>query len=503
MPGTQSTVLIAGAGPVGLTLAIDLVRRGIDVRAISSGSGPFPGSRAKGIQPRTLEVLDDLGVVEDIRASATTYPKLGIHLGPVTVKRTMIALHDVTEDVPHPNTFLAGQYDTDAALLRRLESLGGRVDFSTTLVDLRQDEEGVTASLEGPDGPEQAHADYLVGADGGSSAVRRALDIPFEGTTDEADRMIVADLQMTGLSRDVWHVWPRPGGRFMAMCPMPGGEFFQLMLKLPKGVEADMSPEGLMRSIRSFWGAGKVHVDAVRWSSVWRPNIRLAERYRERRVFLAGDAAHVHPPTGAQGLNTGVQDAYNLGWKLAQVLAGAPDGLLDSYEDERQPVAVGVLGLASTLYASTRTRPAAAMKRGDKERQLSVTYRGGPLALGVTDAAEGLQPGDRASNVDWVDSNGVDQRLIDHLRGPHFTLVHLCDAAAPAVDLDWPKGAAELHTVRLVDASAAHAAEMWGLTVPATVLIRPDGYVAHIWRGAETPSIADVAAFVPSEGIDR
>ncbi|MCM0621380.1 FAD-dependent monooxygenase [Nocardioides bruguierae] len=478
---SSTSVLVVGAGPAGLTLACDLRRRGVDVRIISAATGVFPGSRAKGVQPRTLEVLDDLAVLEDVAAHATTYPKLGIHLGPAVIKRRMISLHRATEDVPYPNTLLSGQYDTDAALLRRLEQLGGSVEFETRLTGLAQTDGTVTATLEGPDGVEQCSADYLVGADGGSSAVRRSAAIPFEGTTDETDRMIVADLVMSGLSRDLWHIWPGLNGHFMALCPMPGGELFQLMLKLKPGEPAEMTSDALTRAIRARRGTRSVQIAEVRWSSVWRPNVRLAQRYRSERVFLIGDAAHVHPPTGAQGLNTGVQDAYNLGWKLAQVIAGAPDGLLDSYEAERQPVAAGVLGLAVRLYDDTRAHPSAALKRGDEERQLSLTYRGGPLALDVSDDSPGVRPGDRASNVSWVDPSEGPQRLIDHLRGPHFTLLALGEAAVEAVGgVAWPAAGARLHTISLTGASAQHVATAYGVTLPTQVLIRPDGYVAQV-----------------------
>ncbi|MDE3721926.1 FAD-dependent monooxygenase [Nocardiopsis sp. N85] len=492
---TSSDVLVIGAGPAGMTLACDLLRRGVAVRIVSASSEGFQGSRAKGVQPRTQEVFDDLGVLDALGARSTTYPRLGVHLGPLTLRRTMIPLHEATEAVPHADTLLIGQYDTDAALRRRIAELGGEVEFGTRLTDLEPSADGVRATLEGPDGTTSAHAGYLIGADGGASTVRTLLGIPFDGTTDESDRMIVADLVLDGLSRDLWHVWPGLGGRFMALCPMPGGEVFQLMLKLRAGEEADVTTDGLTAKIRSFSGARSVTVSRVRWSSVWRPNTRLARRYREGRILLVGDAAHVHPPTGAQGLNTGVQDAYNLGWKLGQTLAGAPDSLLDTYEDERQPVAARVLGLASEIYASTRNRPTAAMTRGDEERQLSLGYRGGPLAPSVAEDATGVRPGDRAPNIDWTDPESGPQRLIDHLRGPHFTLLALGEEAiVSAADLPWPRSGAPLRTVALPSSEAARAARAYGTRTPAHILIRPDGYVAYTANGRWAESAARFGA---------
>ena len=334
-------VLIVGAGAVGLTLAADLKRRGVDALVVDAAPHGFEGSRAKGVQPRTLEVFDDLGVLEKLEPRSMHYPPLGIHLGPLTIRRSMIKEHRSSEDVPFANTLLAPQYATDLSLRERYEELGGHVAYSTKLAGFVQDDTGVTATLHGPTGEAAVRAKYIVGADGGSSAVRHVLGIGFEGSTDNSDRMIVADVAVSGLSRDRWHIWPRKAGRFMGLCPLPDGKF-QLMLKLRPGDSADLSKTEVDSMVRDFVGRAKFSVDEIHWSSVWRPNIRLAQRYSSGRAFIVGDAAHVHPPTGGQGLNTGVQDAYNLGWKLGQVLAGSPSELLDSYEAERRPIAARV-----------------------------------------------------------------------------------------------------------------------------------------------------------------
>ncbi|KQB86177.1 FAD-dependent monooxygenase [Corynebacterium lowii] len=465
-------VLIVGAGPAGLTLACDLQRRGVEYLLIDAAAHSFEGSRAKGIQPRSLEVFDDLGVRGRIESAGTLYPTLGLHFGPVTIPRRMMEVHEPTSDIPHPNTLLVPQYATDAALASRLEELGGSVERSTRLLGYSQDAEGVTAEVEGPEGTRQIRARYIVGADGGSSAVRKQTGIGFTGTTDESDRMIVADLSLTGLSDKHWHIWPRLRGHFMALCPLPDGKF-QLMYKIRPEDEVTMSAAHLEERIHAYSGTSKIHVSEVHWSSVWRPNIRLADQYRKDRAFLIGDAAHVHPPTGAQGLNTGTQDAYNLGWKLAQVLAGAPDALLDTYEAERRPVAAGVLGLAAKLYGETSTNPIASMSRGDQERQLTLTYRGGPLAP----AAEGerVRPGDRAPDAPYTATDGSTGTLFDALRGPHFTLLTIGDAYRPT----WPNEGAELRILHLDPARNQELCRTYGVTEPtAQILIRPDGYVA-------------------------
>jgi 2-polyprenyl-6-methoxyphenol hydroxylase-like FAD-dependent oxidoreductase len=490
-------VLIVGAGPAGLTLACDLARRGVRFRIIDAAATGFAGSRAKGVQPRTLEVFDDLGLVDDVLDHSIRYPLLGVHVGPIAVPWRMMSRHQPTDDIPYPETRLIPQYDTDASLRRRLVELGSNVEFSTRLESYIDKGDRVVATVTGPSGEHTVESRFIVGADGGASRVRTQAGIDFVGDTDEGDKMIVADVLADGLSRDRWHIWPRSGGRFIALCPLPG-EKFQLMLRLKPGESPDRDPTAIDRLVRQATGRAKLRIRDVAWSSVFRPNVRLAEHYRSGNVFLAGDAAHVHTPAGAQGLNTGVQDSYNLGWKLAQVLAGAPDALLDTYEAERRPVAARVLGLSSELYHDISSRPLAAAKRGDEERQLRLTYRGGPLAPSVGSGDGSVQAGDRAPDGRYRGRFGRRGRLFDAFRGPHFTLLAVGDAAHEAADrMLWPSEGAELRIVQIPTGAAPGLIETYGLREPAHVLVRPDGYVAYVarddWRSA-LASAADLLA---------
>jgi hypothetical protein len=222
-----------------------------------------------------------------------------------------------------------------------------------------------------------------------------------------------------------------------------------------------------------------LRLHGLTWASVFRPNIRIVEHYRSGRVLLAGDAAHVHPPAGAQGLNTGVQDSYNVGWKLGQVLAGAPDALLDTYETERLPVAARVLGVSTQLYAGLETRRLSSLLRSDEQRQLSLSYHGTPLAPVTSARTETLRVGDRAP-----DGRDGSERLFDAFRGPHFTL--LAFDCAPTVD--WPTAGAPLHTMPIASA-ARQLRRDYGIARPTQILIRPDGYIAHITD--RTPSGID------------
>jgi 2-polyprenyl-6-methoxyphenol hydroxylase-like FAD-dependent oxidoreductase len=413
------TVLIAGAGPTGLTLAVDLARRGISFRLIEAAEKPFEGSRGKGIQPRTLEIFEDLGVIDQILAAGALYPKFRTHLGPFSLRAGSLASsRQPTESVPYPNLWMVPQSRTEAILRERLRALGGEVEFGNALATFTQNELGVDATLSTG---EVVRADFLVGADGGHSTVRKALGLRLEGDAVDEEPMLVADVELDGLDRRDWHLWPFINGGIVGLCPLPNTSLFQFTSK-GKIVEAGI--EDVVHKVTGH------RVERVAWSSTYRPAVRMVNRYRVGRVFLAGDAAHVHPPAGGQGLNTGVQDAYNLGWKLASVAGGGPDSLLDTYEGERLPIAAAVLGLSKHLY-QTRS-----IKRGDATNQLALHYRTSPLSSGAPLGA--LRPGDRMPDARLDDGS----RLYDHLRGPF------------AAEISTPQG--------------------------LRILIRPDGYIAHI-----------------------
>ena len=487
-------VLIVGAGPAGTTLAVDLVRRGIDVRIIDKAPHAFEGSRAKGVQPRTLEVLYDLGVLAEILAQGSLYPPLAIHIGPVAIPWRMMARAQPTADVPFPNTWLIPQYRTDSALHERLGQLGAHVEFATELVEFSQAEQSVTARVATSDGVEVITARYLVGADGGASTVRKQVGIGFVGSTDESDRMLIVDAAVDGgLSRDRWHVWPGLRGRFVGACPLPHSDLFQWMIRLAPHEEPPLDEDQINKRVQSHIRSKRVTLRDIQWTSVFRPNIRLAEHYRRGRIFLAGDAAHVHTPAGAQGLNTGIQDAYNLGWKLAQVLAGADDALLDTYEAERLPIAANVLGLSTKKYEGLAKMDPSSIRRGKDEQQLGLTYYGGPLAGADCERTDTLRVGDRAPDADLLAAGGGRVRLFDVYRGPQFAAIAYGAEAAEALDrLAWPSEGAPLTRI-VVDAKASTAQHVladsthtfrriYGLTDDTLLLVRPDGYVGHIAR---------------------
>jgi 2-polyprenyl-6-methoxyphenol hydroxylase-like FAD-dependent oxidoreductase len=485
-------VLIVGAGPVGTTLAIDLFRRGLSFRIIDKAPSSFDGSRAKGIQPRTLEVMQDLGVLPDILEKSTNYPLLGVHLGPFTIPWRMMSDGPRTSDIPFPNIQLIPQFHVDGALHARLKSMGHTVEFDTELTNITQDNEKVTVTVSTPKGSEEIFALYVVGSDGGASPVRRITDIGFTGTTHEEDRMIIVDAPTTGLSKDRWHIWPGKSGQFIAACPLPHSDLFQWIIRLSPEEQPNLELSALNSRIQKRIRNPKIVMHDMQWTSVFRPNIRLADHYRVGRIFLAGDAAHCHTPAGAQGLNTGIQDSYNLGWKLEQVLAGADSSLLDSYEAERQPIAAAMLKFSTKKYEGIAKLDPASFRRGKDEKQLLLTYRSGPLVDNSSAKTKTLRAGDRAPDAELRSADGSIGRLYENFIGPHFTAIAYGKEAVFALTkLKWPAIGTPLRSICIdvpddekVGATFSDVSntfkKAYGLTTDTLLLIRPDGYIGHI-----------------------
>ncbi|QUQ64845.1 FAD-dependent monooxygenase [Kutzneria sp. CA-103260] len=418
------TVVIAGAGPTGLTLGIELARRGIPCRLLDRESGLFPGSRGKGLQPRTLEVFDDLGVLDDVRAEGMPFPNFRLYSGTEIVwerpLHEMLGVEEprVSPGVPYPKAWLIPQWRTDRILHDRFVRLGGKVEFDTEVTGFEQRPNGVTVSVLRNGIPERIEADYLVGTDGGRSTVRKLLGVGFAGETYETERSLVGDVRAKGLDGVACHMITHAGDvtKRFSLWNLPNTDYYQFVAAVTPQDAAEPTLDTLRRTMVERTGRTDIELRDLRWISVYRINVRMVDRFRVDRVLLAGDAAHVHSSASGQGLNTSVQDAYNLGWKLAAVLGGAPDALLDSYEAERMPVAAHLLGLSTEMHRRNfrpTTGPAPAI------HQLDITYRGGPLALDDRAAKGQLQAGDRAP--DGLLPDGT--RLFDLFRGTHATVL--------------------------------------------------------------------------------
>lgn len=276
MPGTTE-VLIAGAGPVGLTAACELARRGVRVRLVDREAGPRLSSRGKGVQPRTLEVLDGLGVAGRVVSCGRFRMPLRFYDGSGGHRE-----HDLSEgaepgpDNPYGRSLLVPQWRVEEALRARLAEFGGAVEYGVEVRSVADRTEHV--EVEFADGSRSAPA-YVLGCDGGGSVVRRSAGLAFRGETDETYRMLLGDVLLDGLDRDHWHIWD--GG--VALCPLPSTDAFQLQAPLGP-VDAEPTPERFQRIVDDAVGPGRVRLREVLWGSLWRLNERLAERFRRGRI---------------------------------------------------------------------------------------------------------------------------------------------------------------------------------------------------------------------------
>jgi 2-polyprenyl-6-methoxyphenol hydroxylase-like FAD-dependent oxidoreductase len=488
----DTDVLICGAGAAGLTLALDLARRGVPFRLVERQDAPFHGSRGKGIQPRTLEVFEDLGIVDRAVALGGPYPPQRVHAADGShADVPMAEAHAATPAEPYGTPLMLPQYLTEQVMRERLLALGGRVEYGLALTGLEQDADGVAVTLDGPGGDTRLRARYVAGTDGGRSTVRRLLDIGFPGKTMNV-RALVADVALTGLDRTAWHRFNSDDmARRIEVCPLAGTDLFQIQAPIPPEGDADLSAPALDAMLKDRTGRDDVHVAGVSWASAYTMNARLADRFRVGRVFLAGDAAHTHPPTGGQGLNTSVQDAYNLGWKLAAVLAGAPDDLLDTYEAERRPVAAAMLQLSTALLDAARR--GGEMRRGREVRQLDLAYPDSPLSLSLAQPARthGVRAGDRAPDAVVLGAAGQPARLFTLFTGPHWTLLGRDVASGVTDALRRPGLHVHLFGARgdVVDVHG-HVQAAYGLDSGELVLVRPDGYVGAIAASAHADALA-------------
>jgi 2-polyprenyl-6-methoxyphenol hydroxylase-like FAD-dependent oxidoreductase len=467
----DTQVLIAGAGPTGLTLAIELARRGIDLRIVDKAELFAVGSRGDGLQPRTLEIFEDLGVLDEVFAAGIGAPLMRIYDGKSVVWEDRMAKPEPARaDKPYPNLWFVPQWRTEEILRARLSSFGVYVQLGTEVAAIEQDDDGVTVRLQCG---ETMRARYLVGADGGHSTVRRQLAIPFLGSTDDEVRMLVADVRVEGLDHDYGHGWMLEGRSFFGFTPLAGGADTFVVNTSAPGVEPTL--RGLQATLEAASGRTDIRLRELTWATIWRSNVRLAQRLRAGWVFLAGDAAHVHPPTGGQGLNTGVQDAYNLGWKLATDPAGSSDVMLDSYQTERLPIASRVLGISTQLLDKSLRGSDDALERGEQTRQLDLSYRDGPLTLDDGCSAK-LAAGDRAPDAPCLRTNGDPARLFTFFAGPHWTLLRF-GPDAPRLDHPW------VHSHQIgndVLDGDRHIHQAYGVKDGGAVLVRPDGYIGAI-----------------------
>jgi 2-polyprenyl-6-methoxyphenol hydroxylase-like FAD-dependent oxidoreductase len=472
-------VLIVGAGPTGLTAAIELSRLGVDVRIVDKALEASTTSRALGVQARTVELLRPRGVADEMlrignRASATTLYADGQRLAGIELHRMASEYNFI---------LMLAQSETERLLTEGLSRQGVEVERGVEFESLAQDDHGVHVALRHVDGRlEVQSASYVIAADGSHSPIRKALGLPFVGRS-LTHTYVLGDVHLAGeVPENQLSIFLASNG-FLAIFPMGDGRF-RFMATDPDGVTGD-TPEPSLDDIQRLYDR-TAHIGAqlyeLNWSSRFRINSRHMTTLRDGRVFFGGDAAHVHSPAGGQGMNAGIQDMINLSWKLAMVLHGsARPALLDTYASDRLPVIAQLVTMteratkafnstnpiahalltrmAPKLLSRSRIQDKAAARLG----QLSASYRGRPLSARGGRVGR-LHAGDRVPDVRLPEG-----RLYDLLDMSTLTLFVMSDKEplAPA-HREWDDVIAVRHIASVPELVEA----------PVWLLVRPDGYLA-------------------------
>lgn len=516
----DTDVLIAGAGPIGLTAAIELNRRGIGCRILDPLTEPPQYAKAVGVQPRTLEVFEGMGVVNAILDESIPMRGQVVYVNGNRVAELELVL---PPDVPF-GFICIPQYATERVLRDELARRGVAVQRGLRVTGFEQDDAGVTVAVSGGE-ESTVRARYLIGADGAHSAVRKALGCSFEGAAFEEQYML-GDVEVDwslprGVALRSMHQTDGVTDDLLVCIPLPGRGRYRMSMLVPPdlstapadgvahGFEGSRAPQlDDIQKVLERLSPEPVTARNLRWSSVFRISHRIVDTYGTGRVFLAGDAAHIHPPTGAQGMNTGIQDAHNLAWKLALAVRGeAADGLLASYDAERRPVGEDVVGRtvrsARSGIVSDAADPSYVMRR---EAQLLISYAGSPL---VADGA-----GERAPDATGLRRDAVTEpfRLFSLLnRRDHTVLLYAGAGTAEVAALEAAAGAAvaAAHERAQVYIVADPDADVTGTVLPvihdtdgefahsyvakdvSVYVVRPDGYLGLAARAVTADDLCD------------
>jgi 2-polyprenyl-6-methoxyphenol hydroxylase-like FAD-dependent oxidoreductase len=488
----NADVLIVGAGPTGLMLACWLARLGIHPLVIDKKEGLTRDSRALAVQARTLETYDALGIVERALPQGIQVAAVNVLLKQHRVGR--IKLGEIGSGLsPYPYLFIMGQDKTEHLLLEHYLGQGGQVRWETSLGGLKQDDEGVSAELHSASGhAETVRVQYVCGCDGAGSAARQAIGIDFPGGT-YTRRFFVTDVR--GSFHKVENelsIWLGEQG-FLGFFPMPGQDHYRIVGIVPPNLVD--RPHLTFEDIRpAIERDSDMRVTELFWLSTYHVHHLVANAFRRGRVFLLGDAGHIHSPVGGQGMNTGLMDATNLGWKLAAVLKGEADKrLLASYEPERMPFAHLLVNTTDRVLAAVATSspwvrllrslvvpalftmiawlPQVRRALFGLISQTQINYHDSPISRG---RAGGVQAGDRLPWVKWSQDVNKDGSNYDSLRilSPQMQVY---GAVSLEVEL-WASQHPEFPLTRLPWTPEAARA---GFQSGACYFLRPDGYVAY------------------------
>ncbi|KAK0436890.1 FAD binding domain-containing protein [Armillaria borealis] len=455
---TDTSVLIAGAGPSGLALALALRQNGMSVRVIDKGETYKIGQKGCGIQPRILELYKFMGVLPDIqKKGGPVFPFIHFLPNGETKTINMVNKGEPAPDKPYNDVILLGQDRHEEVLREHLAKYGCEVELGTELVSFEQSADRVVSRTV----EETIETRWLIGSEGARSVVRKTLGLTFLGETRESENMVVGDIKIIKPQLDeVWHHYGDMTTKSVTIRPSedPTANKYQFFVSGHQ-IDATEIASGRDAFIKEFYaisGRTDIEFGELVWISnfrgvfsrreyvrityvSYRPNIRMVDKYGSGRAFVAGDAAHVHSPSGGQGLNSGIQDSINLGWKLALVDRGlAAPTLLDTYTQERIPVIAAMLDKTTELHNKTFTRGAASSegwRRGPELYQFGVNYRGSPIVIDEEGTPESVDPyrsgeggalraGDRAPDAPGlVSSQGEKTCLFDIFRTSYHTVL--------------------------------------------------------------------------------
>ena len=530
-------VMVVGAGPVGLFLAGELIGHGARVRVIDSAAGPTTLSKAVGVHARTMEIFQDIGVADKALAEG-----LKMHGANVYSEGKRIAHLVMDElDSPFPFVLTLEQSRTERILQDRLTDLGGAVERNTTMTGFAQDEDGVTVTFTTADGATATQrARWLVGTDGAHSTTRHTLGLDFEGDA-LPQNMLLADVRLA---------WNYPDDELTVSIGDEGLVFVAPLKSGRARVIAEVADEvetvtlAMVQDVIDTRVAGGGTVSDPVWLTTFRISERQVPHYRDGRVFLAGDAAHIHSPAGGQGMNTGIQDAYNLAWKLGLAARGkASAALLESYNDERHPVghavlrgtgiATRVITLRNPLARHLRDRLASLLtsmevvqeRMRNQASQLGVGYRDSPIVgeyraevPGGRAFNRGPGPGERAPDGALDDpQGGTGLTLFELMRGPAHDALFFAGLAPTPGDEDRRSASLEAilaafggdarpilivapdnplpetwHGILVIDADGS-LHRRYGAERACLYLVRPDGYIGFRSQPPDGGAVADYA----------
>jgi 2-polyprenyl-6-methoxyphenol hydroxylase-like FAD-dependent oxidoreductase len=502
----KTDVVIVGAGPTGLSLACQLIRYGIDFVVIDKKEGVTPYSKALGVHARTLEIYEQLDLAKKAIERGTIAGRVRLLEGGEIIGE--VDLSNIGQGLSaYPFMLVLEQSQNERLLHEYIQAHDRDILWQTELESFSQDEASLTADVKNNAGETQIIAGkYLVGCDGPKSPVRHALGLSFEGSTFER-LFYVADVRIDWkYSHDALHVCLTRNA-VVAFFPMPGENHWRIVGSFPEGFDKDEGEVEYEEIEARIKQEAELELDITRvdWFSTYKVHTRHVEKFSSGRCFLAGDSAHIHTPAGGQGMNTGIQDAYNLAWKLALVVKGAAaEQILDTYNEERLPNAKKLLQTTDRMFnlaAGTdwllnviRTTVFPPMAKfilsidAVKKRffplisQIGITYRESSLSAHDGDRDFEVRAGDRMPYF-LVDGKSI----YDKLREPKFHLLTFSDGRAGFDDSRKLSHEMENNFAHLIDRCVIplypHVAEVFGSDKPFNVLLRPDNYIGFISLG--------------------